>query len=85
LPAVWKITKLEAGRSFTWVSKSPGVQAVASHIVEPAERGSRVTLSVEFEGVLGGLASRLFGKLTAEYMQIEAAGLKRHCESSDFV
>jgi uncharacterized membrane protein len=85
LTAVWKVTKLDAGRGFTWVSRSPGVQTVASHIVEPAEQGCRVTLSVEFGGVFGRLASRVFGKLNEDYMQIEAAGLKRHCESSDFV
>ena len=38
--ALWRITALEPGRSFTWVTRSPGVVVTARHSVEPAEGGS---------------------------------------------
>jgi hypothetical protein len=44
-PAVWQITELDAGRSFTWVTRSPGVRVTARHWVEAREGGSRATLS----------------------------------------
>src|SRR5262245_12789330 len=79
-PAVWTITQLDAGRSFTWSTKGPGFRVFGSHGVEPTETGSRVTLSIRFEGLLGGIVGRLLRKLNVEYMDMEAAGLKRRSE-----
>ena len=39
--AVWRITALEPGRSFTWVTRSPGVEVTARHSVEPSAGGPR--------------------------------------------
>ncbi len=47
-PAEWQVTELDEGRSFTWVTRSPGVRVTARHWVEPKEGGSRVTLSLQF-------------------------------------
>src|SRR3954468_23814400 len=44
LPAIWKITDIQPGKSFTWVSTAPGLRVVAVHRVEPAAGGSRATL-----------------------------------------
>jgi carbon monoxide dehydrogenase subunit G len=78
---IWTVTHLEPGRSFTWTSSVSGLfRATGIHSVEPTGKGSRVTLSVEFKGLLGGLAGLAFGKVTDEYVAMEAAGLKRKCE-----
>ena len=81
-PGVWTVTQLEAGRSFTWSASGPGFRVFGSHVVEPTESGSRVTLSIRFEGLLGGIVGRLLRKLNVEYMDMEAAGLKRRSEES---
>ena len=52
------------------------MRAIAEHGVEPVERGSRVTLSVRFEGLLASLVSRLTRDLNRRYLELEAAGLR---------
>jgi uncharacterized membrane protein len=83
LPAVWRVTALEPGRSFTWVTSSPGVRVTGRHQVEAAGPGSRAHLAVSFDGVLSGLVARLAGKLTSHYLALEAAGLKARSEHGD--
>jgi hypothetical protein len=56
--------------------------AVATHAVEPCARGSRVTLTVRFEGWLAPLIALLAGGLTKTYLSMEAAGLKARCETT---
>ena len=79
-PAVFKVTWLEEGRGFTWVTRSLGVRATADHRIEPSGQGSRVTLSVKMEGFLSRVFGPMMRKLTNEYLAIEAAGLKRRSE-----
>src|SRR3954452_8078314 len=59
LPARWQITDLQEGRSFTWITRSPGILVTARHAIEGAPNGSRVMLSLDFSGPLGPLAARL--------------------------
>ena len=80
LPAVWEVTELDAPRGFTWVSRSPGVVASAKHRIEPTNNGTRVTLSVAYAGMLGGLVAKLLGGITDRYLMYEAAGLKQRSE-----
>src|SRR5689334_6957514 len=46
-PALWTVTAIDPGKSFTWTSANPGFRAVGYHAVEPTARGSRVTLSLD--------------------------------------
>ncbi len=78
--AIWEVTELQQGRSFTWVSRAPGVISTARHVVAPMSGGAVVTLSVEQAGPLGGLVGLLTKRLTARYLALEGAGLKRLCE-----
>jgi uncharacterized protein YndB with AHSA1/START domain len=80
LPAVWQVTELDERRSFTWVTRSPGVQIRAGHLVEVDGAGSRVTLSLEFSGLLGPLVARLYRSLNERYLATEAEGLRKRCE-----
>jgi hypothetical protein len=81
LPAVWQVTELDEGRSFTWVTRSPGLQIEAGHLVEADGAGSRVTLSVQFSGLLGPLVARLYRSLNELYLATEAKGLRERCEA----
>jgi hypothetical protein len=83
LPATWRIVELAEGRRFTWVTGSPGIRAVAEHSVEPIDRGSRVTLSVRFEGLLASLVARLTRDLNRRYLELEAAGLRQRSLSAE--
>jgi hypothetical protein len=79
--AVWRITALEAGRSFTWVTRSPGVVVTARHSVEAAGGGSRAHLVLHFGGVLGRLIARITRGLNTRYLGLEAAGLRQRSEA----
>ena len=80
-PARWQITELEEGRSFSWITRSPGILVTARHSIESAANGSRVTLSLDFSGPLGRLCARLTRGLNARYLDIEARGLKKRSEA----
>ena len=76
----FEVTALEEGRGFSWVSTSPGLRGVGHHWIEPASKGCRVTLGVDFRGPLAWPISLLYGRLTQRYIEMEAAGLKRRSE-----
>jgi hypothetical protein len=81
-PAVWQVTELdEAKKSFAWISRNPGAQATAVHVVESDGAGSKVTLSLQFSGLLGPFMARLYRGLTERYLATEANGLKQRCEA----
>lgn len=78
--ATWQVTELNAGRSFTWVTRSPGMLITGRHTVEASSDGSCVTLATHFSGVLGPLVARLTRDLNQRYVALEAQGLKARCE-----
>ena len=80
-PGKFKVTALDPGKSFTWANGMPGiVYRHAHHSVEAAPVGARVTLSLHFSGLLGGVMAGRMKDLINEYLAMEAAGLKRFCE-----
>lgn len=83
-PATWTITEVEPGRSFSWVSGAPGVRVTACHRIEPVAEGSRATLSLELDGVLGGIFGALTRRVTERYMAFEARGLAARSEDPEF-
>jgi uncharacterized membrane protein len=80
--SVFEVTTWNPDRGFDWVTKSPGIQGLGRHRIEPSPRGARVTLSVTFSGLLSGLVAMVFGGSTARYITMEAEGLKRRVEAS---
>ena len=82
LPTRWRVTSIEEGRSFTWVTGGPGMRVTARHSIEGAANSSRVTLSIDFAGVLGPIVARLTRGLNTRYLDLEARGLKRRAEGS---
>ncbi|HVY93959.1 MAG TPA: SRPBCC family protein [Bryobacteraceae bacterium] len=81
LPAIWTITNFEEGRSFTWITRGPGLRVTARHSIERAANHSRVMLSLDFSGLLGSVFARLTRDLNARYLDLEARGLKEYAES----
>jgi uncharacterized protein YndB with AHSA1/START domain len=83
-PALWTITEIRPGQSFTWVSVAPGLRAVGTHSVKPAPGGSRATLALDLQGMLGGLWGRMSKGITERYIGFEARGLKARSENPQF-
>ena len=79
-PAVWTVTELNSA-NFTWESKAPGM-LVAEHVVKSVNANqSEVTLTFAFNGWLGNLIGKMYGKMTEEYIQTEAQSLKKKVEN----
>lgn len=79
-PAEFTVTVCDPPRSFRWVMGSGVLRAVADHALAPAPGGCRVTLRLEYGGLLGGLVAALYRELTVDYMEREAVGLQRRVE-----
>jgi uncharacterized protein YndB with AHSA1/START domain len=77
----WTVSAMEPGRSFEWRARAPGVSTVAGHRILQEGTGSLVTLWVDQGGLLVKLMRGRFAGMAEEYLQIEAEGLKRRCES----
>ena len=80
--AVWEVTDLVPGRSFTWVARGPGVVTTGWHVVSPTLDDDRVTVTAALEqaGMLGPLLGWLTARLTRRYLDLEVRGIKAHCE-----
>jgi uncharacterized membrane protein len=74
-PAFWRVTELDRGKNFTWVSVAPGVKVTARHVVEATAAGCRVSLSISYQGVLGRWLARWVGNLNERYLAMEANSL----------
>jgi uncharacterized membrane protein len=79
---VWEVTELDEGTSFTWVTHTPGVASTAAHLVSATANGSRLTLSVTWTGVFGGLTGALMGKRTRKSLTVDADGHKACAETA---
>ena len=80
-PLVWQVSEFIEGRRFTWEARSPGFFIVAGHEVGVIGRGSRVTLTLTQSGPLAPLVNLLFGRISRQYVHMEAEALKKRCES----
>ncbi|MEZ0448884.1 SRPBCC family protein [Cellulomonas sp. ICMP 17802] len=80
-PAVWTVTELVDGSSYTWESRSSGVTVTASHLVEPHLDGSRLTLTLTVSGPLSGVGWLMSRSLTTRYVRTEAASITRVAET----
>ncbi|MEU7478443.1 SRPBCC family protein [Lentzea sp. NPDC042327] len=79
-PAVWTVTELTEGTSYTWQSRSAGVTVTAAHVVEPLADGSRLTLTLTMSGLMAGVGWLLTRSLTSRYVKAEAAAVKTAVE-----
>ena len=81
--AIWTVTEFETNRLFTWEANMlPGLHLVASHQIEPADDGVKVTLSLESSGPLAGLLGLVLGRIFRRNVSQEAEGMKAYCEAA---
>ena len=80
--AQWTVTRLLRDRGFSWDNRAPGIHVTGHHDIEPRGKGSRVSLRLHYEGLLGRLLARLTRGITLRYLAMEAEGLKRRAESA---
>ena len=80
-PAEWTVIELSTS-NFTWESKAPGMHMVAEHILtSKGANQTELTLTFAFNGWLGNLIGKMYGKMTEEYIQTEAQSLKKKVET----
>jgi uncharacterized protein YndB with AHSA1/START domain len=85
MPVVtWTVSEFTPERSFTWSAASMGTKTVATHVIEPTQSGSRVTLAIEQTGALFHLMPWV-KSMTRRYIEMEAQGLKSHSEALSLV
>lgn len=82
MPAlVWQVTDVTPGVSWTWEQRSPGGLALAHHTVTAiGESRTRVSQSIDQQGLLGALVGKLMLRTTRRYLEMEAQGLKQRSE-----
>jgi len=74
---------MEAERYFEWRSVAAGLTSTGGHRIDRSGGdGTCVSLSLEWNGWLTPLINLIYGGLSRRYVQIEAEGLKRRCETS---
>jgi hypothetical protein len=78
--AVWEVTDWQPGRSFTWVSSSPGIRSTAVHTVQGDGDGSRLDLSLEWSGPLARVLELLIGRKARGMVETEAETFTRLAE-----
>ncbi len=82
-PAVWTVTGLIPEREFTWQTKRLGITMVGSHLLAPAERGCRNTLTLDVTGFGARLLGLLGGRAFAGALAKENHGFKVAAERAD--
>ena len=78
--AVWEVIDWQPGRSFTWVSSSPGIRSRAVHTVSDDDNGSRLDLSLEWSGPLARVLELLIGRKARGMVETEAETFARLAE-----
>jgi uncharacterized membrane protein len=79
----WDVTIWDPPAYFEWNQKMSGVTSVAGHRVESLGDGRAcLTLTLDLRGLLIPIFGRFYRKLTNEYMELEAQGMKRAAESA---
>ncbi len=81
LPAgIYTVTKLSSNR-FVWEAIGPGMKTIADHRVQRDKGRSLVRLEFEYQGTVGKVLAAAFAKMTGRFLELEAEGLKKHCEA----
>ena len=82
--SVLTVTEFSAGRSFVWEGRGGvGLRIIASHVIEPADGGSRVTLSIIPAGLAAPFVGWLAARMSRSNVDTEAESLKRRAEGRE--
>lgn len=71
--ALWTVTELTPGRTFSWRSERRGVAMTGSHLVEADGAGARSTLTLTMSGPLAPVLGPLLGPLMRRVLRTENA------------
>ena len=78
----WDITVWDVPSYFEWTQKTSGTTSVAGHRVEALGEGrTRLTLTLDMRGILIPIVILFYRKLTNDYINLEAEGMKRAAEA----
>lgn len=81
--AMWEVTELTPGRSWTWQSRSVGATSTATHeVTATADKATRVDTSLQITGPVGGLVGLAIRRLAQRYLAMEADGLRAACAAA---
>lgn len=81
--AVWEVTEVVPGTSFTWQSSSPGLRMTGRHQVRSLTGDSaEIILGLAVTGPLAPLVGLLAGRKARRSLRHEADGLKRCAEAA---
>lgn len=79
---VWQVTDITEGTEFSWVTRTVGVDATATHRVEETPAGTRLTLTLAWTGIFAGVVAAMAGKQTRKYLALETVGAKARSEAA---
>ena len=82
-PAIYEVSEIDEGKTFTWTSTAAGVRTVARHrLVPEPDGGTRIELAAELTGWLAGPVKALLGRRIQRYVSLEANGIKTAAEAA---
>ena len=78
---VWKVTEYEPGSGFTWEVRTFGAHTIGEHWIERKSANlCTVRLKIIQRDFLVPILAPFMNKITRDYMNMEAQGLKSRCE-----
>ena len=77
----WIISEYVEPTRFTWGTSVRGVTIVARHLIEPIPSGTRVTLELEYSGLMARLFGWRLKPLFRRNLELEARGMKARAEA----
>jgi uncharacterized membrane protein len=79
--AVWTVTSLDEGKSFSWETKVSGLKMRATHILEETSSGlTKNILELKVSGFIAMILWPMIKSKITKALQDENQGLKRYCE-----
>lgn len=85
VPAVWTVTRFEAGREFSWQTRRMGLTMTGTHVLQDLGSSCRNTLIIEVTGPGSGIFGRILGPLLRRTIATENACFKKEAERVDRV
>ncbi len=79
--AIWRVTEIQPGQSFTWEAKNTGLKSVATHTLQTNGQTTIATLTFVQTGWLARLVQPWAEPLARQYITMEAQGLRRKCQT----
>ncbi len=80
--AIWGVTAVDAGQSFTWETRVRGMRMIATHELTPTDMGTQCTLRLTLKGLVAFLLWPMIRSKLVQALQQENDGLKVVCEST---